>query len=146
MNFMKRLRHDEHGLATVEAAIALPVLLLVLFGIMGGAFLLVAKHQVDRASREGARGAAIASVTNAQLKTIADKTLTFIDQSTESVTQCKTTTSPVMITVTVSAKLRPGLAVPFFNIITPTLSASHRSFPNGSRHRSRLALVEAVSS
>jgi Flp pilus assembly protein TadG len=129
MNFVKRLGNDEHGLATVEAAIALPVLLLVLFGIMGGGLLVVTRHQLDRASREGARGAAIASITNTQLKTIADKTLTFPDPATESVTQCRTTTSPVMITVTVSGKLRPGLAVPFFDIINPTISASTSIVP-----------------
>jgi Flp pilus assembly protein TadG len=81
MNLMKRLRHDEHGLATVEAAIALPVLLLVLFGIMEGGLFIFTRHEMDRAAREAARYCSLYSVkaancTQANVQTIVNQTLT----------------------------------------------------------------------
>ncbi len=81
MNLMKRLRHDEQGLATVEAAIALPVLLLVLFGIMEGGLFIFTRHEMDRAAREAARYCSLYSVkaancTQANVATIVNQTLT----------------------------------------------------------------------
>lgn len=81
MNFLTRLRCDERGLATVEAAIALPVLFLVLFGIMEGGLFIFAKHEMDRAVREAARYCSLYSVkaancTQANVQTIFNQTLT----------------------------------------------------------------------
>lgn len=55
MELLTRLRRDESGLATVEAAISLPVLLFVLFGIMEAGLLIYNYHLLHRACHEAAR-------------------------------------------------------------------------------------------
>jgi Flp pilus assembly protein TadG len=49
------LRHNQKGVAVVEFAIVLPLLLLLLFGIIEFSLLMYNKAMVTNASREGAR-------------------------------------------------------------------------------------------
>jgi Flp pilus assembly protein TadG len=55
----ERLRRDERGAALVELAFALPVLLLIVWGIIDFGRLLITANQLASAVREGARYAAI---------------------------------------------------------------------------------------
>ncbi len=131
MNFMKRLRHDEHGLATVEAAIALPVLLLVLFGIMEGGLLILTKHQMDRASREAARYCSLystkaANCTKVNVDNIIDQTLTTTLLASKVTAVSTTANSPTAGVTTVKVSIN-GNFLPFtalvFNATIP-LAAS----------------------
>jgi len=47
------------GAALVEAAFVLPVILLLLYGVLCGAYMVITVDQVDTAAREGARWASV---------------------------------------------------------------------------------------
>lgn len=54
-------RHDDEGLAAVEFALVLPVLVVLLFGIVVTGLVFIGRMQVQAATREGARAAAMVS-------------------------------------------------------------------------------------
>lgn len=54
-------RHDDEGLAAVEFALVLPVLVALLFGIVVTGLVFIGRMQVQAAAREGARAGAIVS-------------------------------------------------------------------------------------
>lgn len=64
------LHADTRGAALVEMAIALPVLLLFLFGIIGFGSWIALAHAVQQGANEGARGA-IAGVSQTERATLA---------------------------------------------------------------------------
>lgn len=53
-------RHDDEGLAAVELALVLPVLVAMLFGIVVTGLVFIGRMQVQAAAREGARSGAVA--------------------------------------------------------------------------------------
>jgi len=53
------------GAALVEAALVVPVLLLLLYGVLCGAVMVITVDQVDTAAREGARWASVRGATYA---------------------------------------------------------------------------------
>lgn len=55
MNSMRRRLRREEGANLVEAAIALPMLLMLIFGVIDGARYIAARNTVNSASHEGAR-------------------------------------------------------------------------------------------
>lgn len=59
MKWLKNLRHDQHGVAAMEMAFALPVLLLFVFGIFQIGVILQANAGMQHALGEGARFATI---------------------------------------------------------------------------------------
>lgn len=59
MNWLKKLRRDEQGVAAMEMAFALPVLLLFVFGIFQLGVILQANAGMQHALGEGARLATI---------------------------------------------------------------------------------------
>ena len=60
---MIRTRINARGVAAVEMAVVLPLLLLVTFGLMEYGWLFLKAQQVANAARQGARYAALPSVT-----------------------------------------------------------------------------------
>jgi Flp pilus assembly protein TadG len=52
-----RLAKDRRGLAVVEMALTLPILLMFLFGILSGGCWLAIAHEVQESANEGARAA-----------------------------------------------------------------------------------------
>jgi Flp pilus assembly protein TadG len=54
-------RHDDEGLAAVEFALVLPLLVVLLFGIVVTGLVFIGRMQVQAAAREGARAGAIVS-------------------------------------------------------------------------------------
>jgi len=59
MRWLEKLRHDEQGVAAIETAFALPVLLLFVFGIFQIGVILQANAGMQHALGEGARFATI---------------------------------------------------------------------------------------
>ena len=60
---MKRLKSCEKGVAAVEFALILPVLMLIVFGILNYGILLYDQAVITNAAREGARWGAINTTT-----------------------------------------------------------------------------------
>lgn len=52
-------QNRQHGQGLVEFALVVPILFLMLFGVMEGAWLMFHNHQVSNAAREGARFAVV---------------------------------------------------------------------------------------
>jgi Flp pilus assembly protein TadG len=141
MNLLKRLKHDEHGLATVEAAIALPVLLLVMFGIMEGGLFIMTKHQMDRATREAARYCALytSGLTLAQNKSrCTDNAATIIGQTLPGVAGTDWTSSVTFPAVAGAQAVTLSISKPFMPLtalvpsLATTLSASTTVVPDWS--------------
>lgn len=55
----RRHRHDQGGAAAVEFALVAPLVLLLLFGIIGYGFLLTFRQALSQGAAEGARSAAV---------------------------------------------------------------------------------------
>ena len=69
MSVLKILRHNERGAAAIEMAIALPVLLVMIYGIFQVGLVFQANAGMQHALGEGARYATIfPAPTNAQIK------------------------------------------------------------------------------
>lgn len=66
--FFRRFRRDQRGVETIEVAIALPLVLLVVFAGCEYGWVLLRSLQADHAAREGARAAALYGVTSAQVQ------------------------------------------------------------------------------
>ncbi len=60
-----QIRRQQRGQSTVEIAILLPILLVLLFGIIMTAFMFYAYIQVSNAAREGARAGSVYRLTAA---------------------------------------------------------------------------------
>ncbi len=60
-----QIRRQQRGQSTVEIAILLPILLVLLFGIIMAAFMFYAYIQVTNATREGARAGSVYRITAA---------------------------------------------------------------------------------
>lgn len=59
----RRARREERGAAAVEFALVVPLLLLILFGIIGYGYLLSFRQALSQGAAEGARAAAVSSAT-----------------------------------------------------------------------------------
>lgn len=80
-HIIRRLRErrgalGRDGLAAVEFALILPVLLLFLFGIIQFGFLFSVYNTMVHAAREGARGMAVEQLTESEGKTLTEQRLT----------------------------------------------------------------------
>lgn len=67
MKLIKRLRAHRRGAATVEMAIAAPVLMSMLFGIIEFGWVFSVKQTITNAAREGCRTATMQGSTDAQI-------------------------------------------------------------------------------
>ena len=65
-------RHHRRALAAVEAALVLPLLALLMFGLLTYGLLFLRAQQVTGAARRGARVAARADATNAEVLSAVD--------------------------------------------------------------------------
>ena len=72
----RRAALGRDGLAAVEFALILPVLLLFLFGIIQFGFLVSVYNTMVHAAREGARGMAVEQLTESEGKTLTEQRLT----------------------------------------------------------------------
>lgn len=71
---MARLTGRERGVATVEMALVLPLLLLLTFGLIEYGWMFLKAQQTAAAARHGARQAILPSATNARvLSAVADQ-------------------------------------------------------------------------
>jgi Flp pilus assembly protein TadG len=132
VNFIKLFNNDEHGLATVEMAIVLPVLLLVLFGIMAGGLYIFARHEMDRAAREAARYCSLYSVkaancTQANVQTIVNQSLTSTLLTSKVIappviTANSPTAGVSTVTISISGSFAPLPSL--FYIVIPPLSVT----------------------
>lgn len=66
---IRRIATDLHGAAIIELALAMPVLMMFLFGILSGGSWLAMSHVVQESANEGAR-AALAGITPAERATL----------------------------------------------------------------------------
>jgi Flp pilus assembly protein TadG len=132
----KRLIKDRKGTSTVEFAIVLPVLLLILFGIVEMALVFYDKAMITNASREGARAGIVfradantgiySPMTETQISTVvnnylADNLVTFSNATATTGVdpdQCPplTATPPRQITVTIT--------YPYTFLVLPNFIAS----------------------
>ncbi len=77
----RHVRHNQHGYATVEFALALPVLLLVLFGAVEFGLAFHSQQILTDASREGARAGIIMATPRpsaSQIQTVVRDYLTAV--------------------------------------------------------------------
>ncbi len=72
----RRAALGRDGIAAVEFALILPVLLLFLFGIIQFGFLFSVYNTMVHAAREGARGMAVEQLTESEGKTLTEQRLT----------------------------------------------------------------------
>lgn len=92
-------RHDDEGLAAVEFALVLPVLVVLLFGIVVTGLVFIGRMQVQAAAREGARAGAMVvgggcSAARSQLSNFSSSSITCTE-----VRECSTTGSRVDVHV-----------------------------------------------
>lgn len=71
--FAKRLRGDVRGVALIEMALVLPILVTLLFGIVTYGSWIALAHAVQQSANEGAR-ASLAGLTQAERATLAQDT------------------------------------------------------------------------
>ena len=76
----RRLIRNRRGAATVELALATPVLLLILFGIFQFSFLFFIQTHMVNAAREAARRMAVADLTTAQGEIVAESLLLIVGE------------------------------------------------------------------
>ena len=93
-------RYDDEGLAAVEFALVLQVLVVLLFGIVVTGLVFIGRMQVQAAAREGARSGAMVSgggcnAARAQLSNFSSTAITCSE-----VRDCATTGSRVQVHVT----------------------------------------------
>lgn len=95
------------GATVVEAALVLPVILLLLYGVLCGAIMVLTVDQVDAAAREGAR---YASVRGASYAFNTGRSAATADDITQVVKAQGVTLDPALTTVNVSwqGSNRPG--------------------------------------
>ena len=100
------------GAATVEAAVVLPLLLLLTFGVIEYGWLFLKAHQITNAARHGSRIAVRPSATNAQVMgSISDL------MSSAEITGYQVTISPGDISlVSVGETVEVGITVPWENV------------------------------
>lgn len=70
----KDLWRDQRGVAAVEFALVLPILLLILFGIIQFGFIFVVQNSMQNAVREGARAMAVSTETGQALRNVGEDT------------------------------------------------------------------------
>ncbi len=124
-------RHHRHGIAAVEAALVLPLLALLMWGLITYGLLFLRAQQVTGAARRGARIAARADATNADVTSAIDAMMLAASIPDTAYTTTLApgdigsveTGLPVTITVSVDYAAAFGAAIPI--IPTPAnLSAS----------------------
>lgn len=133
-------RELESGVAAVEFAIVLPLLLTVLIGIIDFSLLLYDKAVITNASREGARAGIVLKdpkLTNAQIQTIASNYCkTFLISlgplaiPTVTVTQSAPPSFSTPLRVTVSYPYTGALVGTFLSALTGPLTLSATSVMN----------------
>ncbi|MHC4264416.1 MAG: TadE/TadG family type IV pilus assembly protein [Planctomycetota bacterium] len=70
---VKRLKTSRYrGLGLVEAAIVLPIVILIIFGLMEYGWMFLKMHQISNAARHGARIAVLSNATTLDVETAID--------------------------------------------------------------------------
>lgn len=62
-NFLRPRLREERGAAAVEFALVMPLLMVLLFGIIGYGYMLSFRQSISQAAAEGVRAAAVAPVS-----------------------------------------------------------------------------------
>jgi Flp pilus assembly protein TadG len=132
-----RRRDKQRGATTAEFVTVLPLLLVVMFGAIDGAFMLLSRYMVTHAAVVGARTASVRSVTTvAAVKAAAVNAVQFLSLPTSAVTvrvnggspatdptfaAAKSTGSSVSVTVTYAYSSFTGV---FSKIGNTTMNAT----------------------
>lgn len=133
-----KLKCESRGVAAVEFAIVLPLLLLLIFGIIEFSLVLYDQAIITNASREAARAGVVvrkAKATEAQIKTVATNycqnyLISFGTTPTPTITVSETTNpdfSTPQLSVTVSYTYSGLMLGPFLSAITGPLTLSATS-------------------
>lgn len=133
-----KLKCESRGVAAVEFAIVLPLLLLLIFGIIEFSLVLYDQAIITNASREAARAGVVvrkAKATEAQIKTVATNycqnyLISFGTTPTPAITVSETTNpdfSTPQLSVTVSYTYSGLMLGPFLSAITGPLTLSATS-------------------
>ena len=118
-------RSQKRGLATVETALVLPLLVLVVFGIIEFGTVFFVRHNMINAARDAARNLSVRDVTAAQARQIALDHLDGIDANfTVNVTE---PTSPTSANRDVSVEITVPLSDVSFGIPGLTNSGTIRA-------------------
>ena len=105
-----RLIRNRRGSATVESALAVPVLLLLLFGIIEFAFIFFVQNNMVNAAREAARRMAVADLTLAERQAVAESLLLTVGTYTVTTTENAETVAVAIESPTTDASLIAGNA------------------------------------
>jgi Flp pilus assembly protein TadG len=123
---------DEHGIATTEAVLITPVLLLLIMTVMQFGLWFHAQHVAAAAAEEGARAARAEHGSAAAGRTTAD---TFLDQAAprlvldRNVTSTRTIDAVTVEIHGVTASLIPGVSLPIKAIATSPVERFRRDAP-----------------
>lgn len=110
MRLFKR-RTRERGIALVEMALILPILVLLTFGVIEYGWMFMKAHQVTSAAREGARAGARALSTNAEVAMAVTRVM-----SDSGITGYTYSVSPAADGVETGARLTVTVSVPYTNV------------------------------
>lgn len=119
MGILRKIREDERGVATVEFAIILPVLIMVLFAIVEFSLMYNRQQALHAAAREGGRVASLETSTQTDITSAVDAALTGTSfSSTRSITIAPNVTKPCLnrsgLTVTVTVSANSAVDIPLW--------------------------------
>jgi Flp pilus assembly protein TadG len=124
---LRRLHHDERGTATVEFALVLPILVMLLFGIVEFSLMYNREQALHAAAREGGRVASLEASTQSAITTAVDGALSGTSfSSVRTITISPNVTQPCLNrtgqTVTVTVAANDALDVPLWKNLTVALT------------------------
>ena len=115
MTLFKKLQDNESGSSTLEFVVVFPFLLAIMFVIMNISWVMFVQHNMDRASREGARAYALYSGTSANACSSATANLVALPAtgSKPQVKYSRVAGSPDLVRVEVATNAGDSLLVSF---------------------------------
>jgi len=105
----KRKESRSRGAAVVEAALVMPILLLVTFGAIKYGWLFLKAQQITNAARYGARMASLPDVEDAQVKT---SIINLLALSNITVNVDEITIAPVVLSLTARSAVNVQITIP----------------------------------
>ena len=125
-----RLASDRSGVATIEMALALPVLLVMILGILSSGSMFFSKNELNHAVAEAARYATIApQPSDSAIKSLVLTSYHGTDQlSSSNVTVTHGKTATYVNYVDVKASVKTSLYLVFIQVPGITLESTKRAY------------------